>query len=62
MSRLYSIERNGLAERDFSMEAPWDRLEMLKKFRREEGCGKPERCSVKKRVCGGMVVKRHDAG
>ena len=30
MKRLYSIERNGLAERGFSREARWDRLDMLK--------------------------------
>jgi hypothetical protein len=30
MKRLYSREMNGLAERGFSREARWDRLEMLK--------------------------------
>jgi hypothetical protein len=30
MRRLYLIERNGIAERDFALEARWNRLEMLK--------------------------------
>ena len=30
MKRLYSGERNGLAERGFALAARWDRLEMLK--------------------------------
>ena len=30
MRRLYFVEKNGIAERDFSMEARWDRLDTLK--------------------------------
>lgn len=30
MRRLYFVEKNGLAERDFSLEARWDRLDTLK--------------------------------
>ena len=30
MRRLYLVERNGIAERGFSLGARWDRLEMLK--------------------------------
>ena len=30
MKRLYSLERNGIAERGFDLGARWDRLDMLK--------------------------------